>query len=68
MNFRPAVIACLTTLVQTAFQSGFAGNFFRVLTSLLTDLHCRKLTNLAGGEILLNRFLKNSLIFYFRGN
>lgn len=65
MNFRPALIACLALLIQSMFQAGFAGNFFRVLTFFLTVLHCRKLTNLAVSEIFIEQVFEKFTHFLF---
>lgn len=65
MNFRPAFIARLTLLIQSAFQAGFAGNFFRVLTFFLTVLHCKKLTNLAVSEIFVEQVFEKFTHFLF---
>lgn len=61
MNFRPALIARLTLLVQSVFQAGFGGNSFRVLTFL----HCRKLTNLAVSEIFVKQVFEKFIHFLF---
>lgn len=61
MNFRPALIACLTLLIQSVFQAGFAGNFF----SVLTFLHCKKLTNLAVSEIFVEQVFEKFTHFLF---
>lgn len=65
MNFRPALIACLPLPIQSMFQTGFAGNFFRVLTFFLTDLHCRKLTKLAVTEIFIEHVFEKFTHFLF---